>query len=1540
MNTNQTCISDSDLRDLSRNQFSDRQIEQFESHLTVCGACREKLDAIDEEPHPLWDLEIRPAIRETFTVLDSITATGEGSSHESLLQLLTPSDDPAMLGRVGVYEVVGIVGQGGMGVVFKAFEPALNRFVAIKMLLPHLTANGAARKRFLREAQAAAAVVDDHVLPIFGVDEWQGTPYLVMKYSSGQTLEQRIHQQGPLALKEVLRISVQAARGLAAAHAQGLVHRDVKPSNILLDGSVDRAVLMDFGLARTVNDASVTRTGIVSGTPQYMSPEQVEASSVEPRSDLFSLGSVMYAMCAGYAPFRGDSAYAVMHSIAKGVPTPIREVNSDVTEWLGVIIERLMSKDASDRFGSADEVAQLLEDCLAHVQDPTRTELPTALKQAAGGGSSWRKWLAIACGGMLTLLLGVVITIELNKGKLIIESDVDDIPIRIMRGDQLVESLTVFKAGQSTRVSAGNYVIEVDGDFPDIRIDKQKVSLSRGERSTITITQADAPSTGKPMQSSEKVVAFDSDEAFEPLLGTWLLVEQKPNPNEPHGSRRPQGRAFQMTFSKNAQNSGYSVRKSFVSEHAPPSDPSVYRVTLNAAPSPKQINIFSEGVLIQGVYECKGNELRIAYNGKPEVSRASSLDATPNSDPTHNQWILKRVSPTSDEQSTAATPDLANPATRHEAASSRPQSAKNSETRSDFELNAIANIRGTWRIQTYFDGEKLLVANGRLAIPPEELNVPTGLDSDEFLKGPWVLEADSRSLHILHEPTNFRHEAMVLRYNSQRRLVVSSPHIAEGEDRLVSVFVDAKGRLKLSYPNKPANKAPEFAMADSVTYLEASDRSVEQYYVIHIDKHGTLRHWGRDVSLEWLKDTVAQADSAHKFRLNFVAAKGTPYHRVAEVLNTVKQSENEHVSISLKVQGADDPGSRSPYSRKPGAKAKRGFDDSVLDDQATINLLPKPVRKLTAKIEQQVHAETTVEQFDKIVVLSKWDAAEVSTGFTRFDWEGLDGDLQLHAIISEKRGVTNRFQVAWITKNDEILWEWTPLTNEDLQDSLLAPRNLIGRLRQRLKGTTNGPVSKFVPPEIPSSAVLVFESKKSGHGSTLAPVIDALHLEGYPVVRIDVDLYPELAEKYKAITLPNLTVLRNAREVAHMHGGGTPDMVRRFVEMEVALFATPRIKERVTATTTLDEFIAITGLGNADVSEAGSDFSLFAWDITNASRLHAILSEGPGAITNRFQAAWITHKTKTIWKWTPLDSDSLQDTPLAPPGLINELSANADRKTISASGKKLLSSFSEVEANVARIVEERKQIRNGSVQLRLRSSGDYVSDRRYDIWFEGNQKRSDCRGVSQDGSEHYTHIVTPNFGFYEDHYDKSNSQFNPRDPEDAVPWGNIGCIPNIRKIGMINWTVESVDNFAIAKHLLPDGRNNIRVETGEQEGQQITIVKMDRDLESVDDAWTEYWLSPAQGNYPIYIASGWTDKDSAERKYVISQRTNWKLIDGVWFPQNIDHRYRCKQDDRDDGRRMELISARFNLDPFPEVFDPLDIPSIAKPTDSKRNLRQ
>ena len=226
------------------------------------------------------------------------------------------------------------------------------------MLSAPLATCGAARRRFLREARAAAAVVHEHVVGVFAVVESVGLPFLVMEYVPGRTLQDRLDRDGPLSLPEILRIGTQTAAGLAAAHAQGLVHRDVKPANILLENGVERVRLTDFGLARAAADAAMTRSGVVAGTPHYMAPEQASGETVDHRADLFSLGSTLYAICAGHPPFRAESPLAVLRRVCDDEPRPLRELNPEVPAWLEAIIARLMAKDPARRFQTATEVAR------------------------------------------------------------------------------------------------------------------------------------------------------------------------------------------------------------------------------------------------------------------------------------------------------------------------------------------------------------------------------------------------------------------------------------------------------------------------------------------------------------------------------------------------------------------------------------------------------------------------------------------------------------------------------------------------------------------------------------------------------------------------------------------------------------------------------------------------------------------------------------------------------------------------------------------------------------------------------------------------------------------------------------------------------------------------------------------------------------------------------------------------------------------------------------------------------------------------------
>jgi len=281
---------------------------------------------------------------------------------------LGPPSHPEMLGRLGRYEIERMIGSGGMGIVFKAIDSELNRPVAIKVLAPHLARNGAAKQRFGRESRAAAAVVHEHVVAIHNVESDGDTPFIVMHYVSGESLQARVARLGPLGSQQILRIGIQAASGLAAAHEQGIVHRDVKPANILLEDGVERVLLTDFGLARTVDDASLTQTGVVAGTPHYMSPEQANGDEVDYRSDLFSLGSVLYFVATGHPPFRAERAMGVLNRICHEPHRAAWQVNAVLPNELSDVIDRLLEKRPSKRYPSALAVRDALTRILQQLQ--------------------------------------------------------------------------------------------------------------------------------------------------------------------------------------------------------------------------------------------------------------------------------------------------------------------------------------------------------------------------------------------------------------------------------------------------------------------------------------------------------------------------------------------------------------------------------------------------------------------------------------------------------------------------------------------------------------------------------------------------------------------------------------------------------------------------------------------------------------------------------------------------------------------------------------------------------------------------------------------------------------------------------------------------------------------------------------------------------------------------------------------------------------------------------------------------------------------
>ena len=377
------CPSAEQWQGLLDNVLSEPDQAQLRQHLERCVQCREVFAglATDEESwahlasrllqqteRPGPETALQRVMAEIEREGSFPTTHGESAAAaESVLDFLSPSHQAEHLGRLGPYEVLEVIGRGGMGVVLKGHDPRLNRYVAIKRLAPQLAASATARKRFRREGQAAAAVTHDHVITIHAVDETNGVPYLVMEYLEGQSLEQRISKTGPLELNEILRIGMQTAGGLAAAHAQGLIHRDIKPANILLENGVERVKITDFGLARAVDDVRITKPGVVTGTPEYMSPEQARGETVDYRSDLFSLGSVLYAMSTGRPPFRAENTMAMISRVCEDTQRAITDINPEIPQWFVGLIDKLMAKEPDERFQSAAEVADLVGQYLAHL---------------------------------------------------------------------------------------------------------------------------------------------------------------------------------------------------------------------------------------------------------------------------------------------------------------------------------------------------------------------------------------------------------------------------------------------------------------------------------------------------------------------------------------------------------------------------------------------------------------------------------------------------------------------------------------------------------------------------------------------------------------------------------------------------------------------------------------------------------------------------------------------------------------------------------------------------------------------------------------------------------------------------------------------------------------------------------------------------------------------------------------------------------------------------------------------------------------------
>lgn len=395
----------------------------LEEHLGKCAACREKVETESVssefwtetrimlgEPEPVYTLPRRNL--DLASVLDAPLFSCDSIANESesggvfrrdatlkpldfgggsiLSRWLDPTSMPDSLGRLGKYEILRVIGQGGMGLVVEAVDTELHRHVAIKTI-GNLLTDSEQHQRLIREARTIAALRHPHILPIYGIDKWREVPVLVMPLIRGGTLQHAV-ASGDLTIDQVLCVGTQVAKALTCLHEHGVVHRDLKPSNILLNDDLQNVVLSDFGLARADHDFSLTGSNVVVGTPHFMSPEQSRGERLDYRSDLFSLGSLLFWLCTGQLPFAGSSQFAIMNRVVCQDPDYRLLSERGIPKSIQLLIQGLLAKKPDQRWQTSRQVLELLESCrnnLSH--DDLNSNIPIAFVDRRDGHNAQAK---------------------------------------------------------------------------------------------------------------------------------------------------------------------------------------------------------------------------------------------------------------------------------------------------------------------------------------------------------------------------------------------------------------------------------------------------------------------------------------------------------------------------------------------------------------------------------------------------------------------------------------------------------------------------------------------------------------------------------------------------------------------------------------------------------------------------------------------------------------------------------------------------------------------------------------------------------------------------------------------------------------------------------------------------------------------------------------------------------------------------------------------------------------------------------------------
>jgi serine/threonine-protein kinase len=355
----------------------------------------------------------------------------------------------------GKYLILEELGRGGMGVVYKAEDTKLKRTVALKFLPPELTHIPEIKERFMREAQAAAALDHPNICTVYEFDEAEEKTFISMAYVEGQSLRKKL-ESGPLELDEALRIATQVAEGLQIAHKKGIVHRDIKSANIMVDDR-NQAKIMDFGLARMMGTTLLTQEGAAMGTIAYMSPEQARGKEVDHRTDIWSLGVVLYEILTGELPFKGEHEQAVVYSIRKDKPRPITEVNAEIPPSIEQVVDKALEKDADKRYQQVDELLDDLKSISAGI-------VPEEIKARLRKAKLFRRKRAILYAGAVGLVIVIaVLALTLFIGRAEAIDSIAVLPLENLTGnaeqDYFVDGMTDELIGQLAQISGLQRVI-------------------------------------------------------------------------------------------------------------------------------------------------------------------------------------------------------------------------------------------------------------------------------------------------------------------------------------------------------------------------------------------------------------------------------------------------------------------------------------------------------------------------------------------------------------------------------------------------------------------------------------------------------------------------------------------------------------------------------------------------------------------------------------------------------------------------------------------------------------------------------------------------------------------------------------------------------------------------------------------------------------------------------------------------------------------------------------------------------------------------